>query len=87
MAQDIQLGDVARDSVTGFEGVVVAYCEWLNGCARLTVQPQKLQADGAPVGMQTFDLPQLELVRKAGHKPNRTTGGPRPEPAQAIAPR
>ena len=34
------LGDEVKDTITGFKGIVVARTEWLNGCARVTVQPQ-----------------------------------------------
>ena len=82
MTKEIKLGDVARDSVSGFEGVVVAYCNWLHGCARLTIAPKKLTAEGKPVEMQTFDLLQLELVETRNHKAKTETGGPRPEPTR-----
>jgi len=77
----IALGDVARDPITGYEGVVIGVTEWLHGCKRLTLQAQALH-DGKPVESQGFDEPQLELVRKrAVLRPVLPkTGGPRPEP-------
>ncbi len=77
----IKIGDTARDSVTGFEGMVVALTQWLHGCTRVTLQPQKLH-DGKPIEAITFDLPQLVLVRAKDHQPLRKTGGPRPEPSR-----
>lgn len=59
-----KLGDLAKDSVTGFKGVVVACCEWLHGCARLTLQPQELDKDGKPRETQTFDSLQLVVVKE-----------------------
>ena len=41
-----QLGDLVKDKVTGFTGIVICRAVWLNGCARLTVQPQKVGKDG-----------------------------------------
>jgi hypothetical protein len=81
----IELGDVVRDSITGFEGVVIADTSWLHGCRRLTVQPSALH-DGRPVESCSFDELQLLLVRKSGHEPQRDAGGPRPEPSRAKAP-
>jgi hypothetical protein len=86
----IELGDVARDSITGFEGVVFARVEYLFGCVRFSLQPQALH-DGKPIESQTFDEPQLVWVRRprtaavapGGPEP---TGGPRPEPAQRQTP-
>lgn len=77
----IQLGDVAKDSITGFAGVVVARTEWLNGCWRISLQPQGMK-DGKPVDSFTFDVEQLELVEARGHQAKKETGGPRPEPVR-----
>lgn len=78
-SNEIRLGDVARDTITGFSGVVVCVAKWLHGCERLTLQPQELR-DGKPVDLQTFDRPQLELVTPRVAKGTSNTGGPRPEP-------
>lgn len=77
-APDIQLGDVARDSITGYQGVVIARTEWLNGCWRIVIQAQELK-DGKPIEAQTFDIEQLVLVQKRGHVAKKDTGGPRPD--------
>lgn len=63
---EINVGDVVRDTVTGFEGIAVAITKWLHGCMRITVQPQKLH-DGKPIEPQTFDAPQLVLVNPRKH--------------------
>ena len=44
----IDLGDVAKDTITGFEGVVVAQSKWLHGCVRMTLQPRELK-EGKPL--------------------------------------
>jgi len=84
-AQKIHVGDIARDSVTGFKGMVIARTEWLNGCARVTIQPQKLK-DGKTIDAETFDEQQVEVVRSKYHSPNRETGGPRPTPIRQKDP-
>ena len=95
MKHDVTLGDLAKDSITGFEGVVVAKTEWISGCDRLTLQPQRLDKEGGVKLTQTFDVTQLVLVRKAviviaqpetAHVTSGKRGGPRPEPAQHITP-
>jgi hypothetical protein len=78
----IELGDIAKDSITGFEGTVVCWSTWLNGCSRLTLQPRKMRL-GKPVEPETFDELQLVLVAKGNLKALRETGGPRPEPVRA----
>lgn len=82
----IKLGDLARDTITGFKGVVIAEVNWLHGCRRLTLQPQGLK-DGKPVESSTFDEPQLELVTADAYGSTRKTGGPRPEPNRRADPR
>lgn len=79
MTKKIELGDVARDTVTGFEGVVVAKTKWLHGCVRFSLQPQALK-DGKPIESCSFDEPQLVLVSKKAAATTGKTGGPRPEP-------
>lgn len=81
--QEVTLGDLAKDSVTGFTGVAVAICEWLHGCARVTLQPQKLDKDGKVRSSETFDILQLQVVKSAKVKAKSlragaalNTGGP-----------
>lgn len=82
MNDEIRLGDLARDTITGFEGVVVGITQWLHGCRRFVIQPRELK-DGKPIETQSFDEPQLVLVqRRAVLEGSRATGGPRPEPVR-----
>jgi len=81
----IKLGDLARDMITGFKGVVIARTEWLNGCARLSLQPRELDKEKRVIMSETFDETQLELVEEEaiklpGSRTKKavTTGGPRP---------
>lgn len=63
MTVTINLGDQAKDAVTGFEGICIARTLWLNGCVRVSLQSMKLDKDGKPQDGQTFDEPQLILVK------------------------
>lgn len=83
----VQLGDKAKDQVTGFEGICVARTEWLNGCVRVTLQSDKLDKEGKPQEGQTFDEPQLVVTNpnKVQCGP-RTTGGPKPTPTKPAGP-
>ena len=82
---DIKLGDLVKDSITGFEGVVICVAEWLHGCRRMTVQPKALK-DGRPIESASFDEPQLVLLNQAPPKRKADTGGPRPEPSRQASP-
>jgi hypothetical protein len=77
--REIELGDIVRDTITGFEGVAVATTEWLNGCRRISIQPQKLH-DGKPIESDWFDETQVAVVKKSRKRELAKTGGPRPDP-------
>jgi len=82
----IELGDVARDTMTGFEGVVTGEHKYLHGCVRMTLQPVKLDKDGKVADGVTFDEPQLKLIKSKAHVGTNDTGGPRPEPTRVATP-
>jgi hypothetical protein len=87
---EIRLGDLARDSITGFEGIVVAITDWLHGCRRITLTPQALH-EGKPIDNQTFDEPQCRLVKPDAAvrtMPRVRTGGPHgADPGRRSEPR
>lgn len=85
---NIELGDTAKDSISGFTGVVVAVTEWLYNCKRITLQPKELK-DGIPIDSHTFDSLQLILIEKAGkHIPEyQKTGGPSIQPVRTRDPK
>ena len=71
----VNLGDLAKDVVTGFTGIAVAKCDWLHGCARLTLQP-KVGKDGKLKENATFDEMSLIVVKKSAVKRgDNKTGG------------
>lgn len=86
----VQLGDLVKDTVTGFTGVAVAHTQWLHGCLRITVQPTGTNKEGKTFESQSFDEPQLRVLRRGvalgtpplHAVPLRETGGPRPEPTR-----
>jgi hypothetical protein len=81
------LGDSAKDIVTGFTGICIARFEWLNGCVRYDLQPAKLK-DGLPLDSKAFDEGQLVLVKRAAVViPPRHTGGPMATPRMPAGPR
>jgi len=69
------LGDVAKDKITGFEGVIIGRHQWLNNCNTYSIKPRTLK-DGAPQDSQSFDEPQLDLAEEKVIESNRKTGGP-----------
>ena len=86
--ETIELGDEARDTITGFKGIVTSFHKYIHGCARFGLQPRELH-EGKPITAQIFDLPQLELMTKANKLKISTTGdtgGPRTEPSRRKVP-
>jgi hypothetical protein len=87
----INLGDTARDRITGFEGVVTGTHDWLNGCRTISIQPPKLKEDGLPVDPKSFDEPQLILISSAVRPVHESptpaiAGGPKDEPTRRLSP-
>lgn len=82
---DINLGDIAKDSITSFTGVVTGDFRYLNGCRRLCLQPKELK-DGKPIESHTFDVEQIELVERAAPRAVEPSGGPMPTPMRQADP-
>ena len=71
----INLGDRVKDKITGVTGIVVCRLEYLNGCTRLAIQPEKLEK-GQPLPPEYFDEPQCVLIKAAVHdRLSPETGG------------
>lgn len=83
----IELGDSARDTISGYKGIVIAITYWLNGCKRITIQSRSLK-DGKPVDSVTFDAEQIAAVKPgAVPGPDKTHGGPSIAPARRQDPK
>ncbi len=85
----IKLGDKVKDAYSGFEGTAVARTEWLYGCSRITISPDKTDKDGKVMDNCTFDEPQVKLVKSRDpidttKKPKsaRKPGGPQSPPSR-----
>lgn len=72
----IKLGQRVKDSITGFDGIVVARAEYLNGCVLLQVEPTKLNKDGSAMKAVWFDEQRLTDKSRA------VAGGPQSHPPE-----
>lgn len=65
MKTHIKLGDKVRDKVSGYTGIAVARCEFINGCIQYTVA-RKLKPGQSldPQGEPSFDETILEVVKR-----------------------
>lgn len=59
----IELGDSAKDIITGFSGVVIGKCEYLTGCDQYALQP-KTEKNGTYQDSRWFDSSRLKLLKK-----------------------
>lgn len=74
--------DRVRCNVTGFEGVITAYSEYLTGCEQYCVKPAKLDKDGKMFDGVWIDQDRLDLVKNgAAKEPVKRTGGPQMDTA------
>jgi len=85
--ETIKLGQRVRDKVTGFTGIAVAECKYINGCIQFHVSPP-VDKEGNERKDQWIDNVQLEIVDqgilpKSKDKPEikrRSSGGFRSHP-------
>jgi hypothetical protein len=60
---DINLGDRAKDKISGITGIVTCTTVYLAGSARAAITPEESK-DGKPAESCDFDLGQLTVVQK-----------------------
>lgn len=81
----MKLGSKVRHVITGFEGIAIAKNEWLNGCKRVCIQPQKLK-DGNPIEAIWFDAQEVQILSDKTEfmqEPTRS-GGPQKDAGAYI---
>lgn len=53
---------LAKDTITGFEGIVINRSAHLFGCSQYGLAPKELSADGSPRNTEHFDEARIELI-------------------------
>lgn len=71
----IKLGVRVRDKVTGYEGIVTGYCEYLYGCAQYAINPGK-NKDGKLDEICWFDEGRIEVIGEGIHAAEVTAAKP-----------
>lgn len=61
-APGIGLGCLAKDSITGFTGIVVGWTKFGYGCVHIRLQAQGLAKSGDPVPVHSFDDQRIEVL-------------------------
>ena len=70
----IAFGTKVKDSITGFEGIVIARAEYMNGCRQVLVVAKS--RDGAAPVSEWIDEQRVTVESKA------KVGGPMPVPSK-----
>lgn len=82
----INLGDLAKDRITGFTGIVTGKASYLTGCDRCGLAPQKLKDDGGVAETLWFDEPWVEVVEQDVIKPVEQRKADAGGPSRSIDP-
>ena len=86
----VKLGSKVKDMLTGFTGTATGRTEWVFGCSRIFIEPNKLKDDGAPIEGQWFDEQRVEVVEEkepvVSKDSSATTGGPQRDPMRKNIP-
>ena len=55
-----KLGVTAKDTITGFEGVVLGRCVYITGCNQVLIQPE-IDSEGKFVESRWFDEDRVQV--------------------------
>ena len=82
----IKLGDVVKDVITNFEGIVTSKCKYITGCTHYGIAPLELK-DGRPQESYWLDSQRIEFVKKSAlSKSASPKGGPQSHPSMDNPP-
>lgn len=56
-----KFGQEVKDKITGFKGIVIGHCSYINGCEQYLVQPKSRKSDSKPDG-HWLDVDRLIIV-------------------------
>jgi hypothetical protein len=80
------LGAKIKDKISGFKGVCTGRLEFLNGCKRYQISPEKLDA-GKVIEAIWFDEEQVELISNKNNFIQKPVGGDYPAPRMKKDPK
>lgn len=85
----IALGVLAKDDISGFEGVITGRSEYLYGCVQVHLTPRGCNNNGQPIDAKWFDEPQVTMIDVDPFRAEETgepTGGPERSHSQPNTP-
>jgi hypothetical protein len=79
----LPIGAEAKDTITGFKGIIAGISVQLSGDIHVALEPEKLDKDGEPVEIQFFNDTRVEMIKpkpvpKTAAKTSGKDGGPPP---------
>jgi hypothetical protein len=81
-AVEIKLGDLVEDLITGFTGIASSRTEYLFGCVHIGITSTRMDKDGVPIGVMSFDEQRVVRIDKrdivVSPDSAATSGGPVP---------
>jgi hypothetical protein len=81
-----ELGDKVISKIQKFKGIITCKYEYMYGCLRYEVTPEKLGKDGKIQDVYCFDEDAL-VLQPGGRKDHKLSdGGPTPLPPRRIDP-
>jgi hypothetical protein len=60
-----KIGDRAKDFITGYEGIILAYCRYSHNEDTVGMQKTSLNSNNMPDEFQWFDVARLEMVEES----------------------
>jgi len=69
----MELGQIVKDKVTGFSGLVTARAYYLTGCTQYLITPTDLDRDGNIREGEWLDDSRVEIVEELKGGPQRDT--------------
>lgn len=84
----VKLGDLVKDMITGFTGIASSRTEYLFGCVHIGITSNKMDKDGVPIGVLSFDEQRVVRIDKrevvVSPDSTATSGGPVPGTAVVM---
>ncbi len=87
MAQpnEVQLGDLVQDRITGLTGICWGITRYLAGCNRIHIQPRELKADGTTHESSAFDEPMVGVIERSVCLPDQSPAPKKTSPPGGLS--
>ena len=69
----IELGKMAEDKITGFQGIIVGHARYLTGCDQYVLAPRAKRGEGL-ISSQWFDEGRIKILKGGGISAKEVSG-------------